>query len=297
MAEEKILVVDNDAGYLRQLVEFLQGHRFTVLSASDAGTSLEIAKRERPDLAVLDISLVDHERPDLDRSGLDLGSALPRDLPKIFLTGFPSVEKAREALKLGLSGVPLAYDFIAKSEGLPALLQAIRFTLAVSPTLKRSLYEAMEAKHWSEMVEMAEQIGPHRSAEHIAAGVASASEQAERDYKQAHDQAAHHHFWALAFAGATMVLVLAVVALAFVRGLEGWTGVSTLFPALTQLLSLLFFRREDNANKRVDKLHAELLRTKDLNELLIACDQLVDPPKRDDLRKQVIERFLIVATT
>lgn len=296
MAGEKILAVDNNSDYLRTLVEFLRVHGFTVLSALDATTAIEIAKRERPDLAVLDIRLYD-DNSDLDRSGLDLGWRLPRELPKIFLTGFPSTEKAREALKPGFNGISLAYDFIEKKEGFDELLRAIIFILALSPTVKQSVYKAMKANHWIEVVEKAGQLGPERSAMQIATGAVSASKQAERDYKQAHDQAAHHHFWALAFAGATMVLVLAVVALAFVRGLEGWTGLSTLLPGLTQSVSLLFIRREDNANKRVDKLHTELLRTKDLNELLIACDQLVDPSRRDDLRKQVIERFLAVATT
>jgi hypothetical protein len=53
-------------------------------------------------------------------------------------------------------------------------------------------------------------------------------------------------------------------------------------------VALLFFRRSDQANERMDRYHRELLELKGLDTLLAACDDLSDEGK-EKCKRNVIE--------
>ncbi len=77
----KILVVDDEAKIVRLVRSYLEQSGFTVVEAGDGQTALIQARREKPDLVVLDLGL-----PGID--GLEVARILrrERDTPIIMLT-------------------------------------------------------------------------------------------------------------------------------------------------------------------------------------------------------------------
>ncbi len=98
-----VLVVDDEPEIVRILRDYLERAGFAVLTASDGATAVEAARRQRPDLVLLDLSL-----PSLD--GLDVARALRRDgeLPIIMITARSEETDRVAGLELG------ADDYVAK---------------------------------------------------------------------------------------------------------------------------------------------------------------------------------------
>ncbi len=104
MANERILVVDDDLSQ-RRLIEFwLKEEGYSVVAASDGNTGLQTFTETSPALVITDIRM-----PGL--SGLDLLGrikALNPDTPVILITAFGAVDDAVDAMKLG------AADYVLK---------------------------------------------------------------------------------------------------------------------------------------------------------------------------------------
>lgn len=101
---ESILIVDDELGIRSSIRMVLEYEGYEVTDAEDGTQALELARRHRPDLVLLDFKM-----PILD--GIDtlqkLKSDYP-DLPVIMLSGHGSISTAVQATKLG------AYDFLEK---------------------------------------------------------------------------------------------------------------------------------------------------------------------------------------
>ena len=104
MANELILVVDDDASQ-RRLVEFwLKEEGYSVVTAPDGQSGLRTFAEKTPALVIADIRM-----PGL--TGLDLLGrikALNADTPVILITAFGTVSDAVDAMKLG------AADYVLK---------------------------------------------------------------------------------------------------------------------------------------------------------------------------------------
>ena len=104
MANQLILVVDDDASQ-RRLIEFwLKEDGYTVVTASDGHAGLQMFTEKTPALVIADIRM-----PGL--SGLDLLGrikAINADTPVILITAFGTVGDAVDAMKLG------AADYVLK---------------------------------------------------------------------------------------------------------------------------------------------------------------------------------------
>jgi DNA-binding response OmpR family regulator len=98
-----VLLVDDEPEIVRILRDYLQRAGFTVLTADDGEAAVAIARRQKPDLVVLDLTL-----PSLD--GLDVARALRRDgeVPIIMLTARTEEADRVAGLELG------ADDYVAK---------------------------------------------------------------------------------------------------------------------------------------------------------------------------------------
>ena len=98
-----ILVVDDEPEIVRILRDYLESAGFTVLTAVDGAAAIIAARRDKPDLIVLDLSL-----PGLD--GLDVARALRRDgeAPIIMLTARTDEIDRVAGLELG------ADDYVTK---------------------------------------------------------------------------------------------------------------------------------------------------------------------------------------
>ncbi len=102
--DTRILVVDDDAGILSMLEDFLSMKGFSVTALDSGRAALETIERQ-----YFDIVLADLRMP--DASGMDVliqAKKLHPDTEVIIVTGFASVESAIEALKLG------GYDYLQK---------------------------------------------------------------------------------------------------------------------------------------------------------------------------------------
>jgi two-component system alkaline phosphatase synthesis response regulator PhoP len=115
---ELILVVDDEKQIVKLARDYLERASFRVLTAGDGVIGLAAARRERPDLIVLDLAL-----PGMD--GLDVCRALRResDVPIIMLTA--RVEETDRLIGLELG----ADDYITKPFSPRELVARVRTVL------------------------------------------------------------------------------------------------------------------------------------------------------------------------
>lgn len=208
------------------------------------------------DLAILDIRLEDDD-DERDVSGFILAREVARTVPKIILTGFPSFEAAREALRPHLDGLPAAVDFVAKSEGPAALLRAVRNALGFG-------------------------------SEWLRTAIDGTAKRLEKDYDDARKQSRMNYIASLIVAGLGILIIFLGAVLA-ISGMLALGIASAVGGIVTEAVTYLFFRRVDVANTRMDRYHAEALQIKRFENLLAACDDLSSPERREACKEKVID--------
>ncbi|MFC1585150.1 sigma-54-dependent transcriptional regulator [Fibrobacterota bacterium] len=115
MEHKKIMIVDDDLSLLRVIDHHLTGAGHNTTAISKPKEAVELLDKEQ-----FDIILCDMKMPDI--SGMDiLKKVHQRDADVVFIviTGYPTVEEAVEAMKLG------AFDFIQKPVDKTHLLRVI----------------------------------------------------------------------------------------------------------------------------------------------------------------------------
>ncbi len=118
MADARILVVDDDKKIVELVTLYLKKDGYQVLAAFDGRQAIELARRQRPDLIVLDLML-----PQAD--GMDVCRILraESEVPIIMLTGRSTDEDKLAGLDLG------ADDYVTKPFNPRELLARIRAVL------------------------------------------------------------------------------------------------------------------------------------------------------------------------
>jgi DNA-binding NtrC family response regulator len=114
-ARPHILLVDDDERLRKAAGKVLAAEGYNVVSAASGREALEVLKQEAVALVVSDLRL-----PDLD--GIALLQQVREILPEaevVMITGYGSIEKAVEAMRLG------AYDFLQKPLDSAALLKTV----------------------------------------------------------------------------------------------------------------------------------------------------------------------------
>lgn len=113
-----ILVVDDEPKIVRLARDYLEKNGFRVLTASDGQSALTIARREKPDLVILDLML-----PVID--GREVCRILRResDVPIIMLTALSEEIDQVTGLEIG------ADDYITKPFSIRALVARVRALL------------------------------------------------------------------------------------------------------------------------------------------------------------------------
>jgi len=113
-----VLIVDDQPDIVRLVRDYLERGGFEVLSAGDGEEALQMARREHPDLVILDLTL-----PRMD--GLDVARALRRDgdLPIIMLTARTEESDRVAGLELG------ADDYVTKPFSAREIVARVRAVL------------------------------------------------------------------------------------------------------------------------------------------------------------------------
>jgi two-component system response regulator RegA len=99
-----ILIVDDDAVFLRVMARSLERHGMHCVTAEDAAQAIESCMESQPDACLLDLKLGADNGLDLIQQLLELQPALRI----VLLTGYASIATAVEAIKRG------AYDYLPK---------------------------------------------------------------------------------------------------------------------------------------------------------------------------------------
>ena len=112
----KILIIDDEQGIRNLLDTLLSRKGYDVVLADSGLKGLELFRRERPDVVVLDLKM-----PEMDGiTVLKQIRILKPDQPVIILTGAGMPEKEHQAHVLGVS------EFVAKEFSLHLLGDALR---------------------------------------------------------------------------------------------------------------------------------------------------------------------------
>lgn len=113
-----ILVVEDDPGLLRFLVQALKVCGYNAASAASAAAARKVIEREHVDLAIIDIGL-----PDAD--GIEFGQRLATEhgIPFIHLTGLTESEAIERAARSG------AITYLVKPVGIEQLTAAVATAL------------------------------------------------------------------------------------------------------------------------------------------------------------------------
>jgi DNA-binding NtrC family response regulator len=140
---EKVLIVDDEKGFLDVLAERMQSRGMEVTTAISAKEALQKMETETFDAIVLDLMM-----PEM--GGIE---ALQRiktknpDAEVILLTGQPSVSKGVEAMKLGAS------DFLIKPADINELTEKIKLAKAhhmivVEKKTVKKMQDTLKTKGW-----------------------------------------------------------------------------------------------------------------------------------------------------
>lgn len=124
MKKVTILLADNDPDFLKARQKILQAEGYEVVLASKPEDAVQILQNDDIALAVVDLRLEDDE-DDADMSGLALIRRVAPKIPKILLTGHPTIEVTRRALKGYYDQAPAAVDMLSKSDDPENFLRAV----------------------------------------------------------------------------------------------------------------------------------------------------------------------------
>jgi DNA-binding NtrC family response regulator len=112
----KLLIVDDEVQFLEAIAQRLRKRDFDVYTATNGPEAIELAGREKFDIALLDLKM-----PGMD--GTEVLKVLKKDhgfIEVIILTGHGSLESAVELTKLG------AFDYLPKPYEIDLLIQKLK---------------------------------------------------------------------------------------------------------------------------------------------------------------------------
>ena len=112
----KLLLVDDEEGYVSVLAKRLSKRNFQVKTALSGSEAIRILRNESFDLAVVDLKMEDMDGIEV----LKVFKVMEPQMPVIILTGHGSETAAREGIEYG------AFDYLVKPCDLSELVVRIR---------------------------------------------------------------------------------------------------------------------------------------------------------------------------
>jgi DNA-binding response OmpR family regulator len=112
----RILLVDDEEGFVDVLAKRLSRRNFTAATAYDGGQAVRLLRRADFDIAVLDLKMEGMDGLEV----LKIFKVMAPDLPVVILTGHGCLSSAEEGLRSG------AADYISKPYDFNELVKKIR---------------------------------------------------------------------------------------------------------------------------------------------------------------------------
>jgi len=140
---EKVLLVDDEKDFIEALGERMENRGMNVSTTTSAKDAIKRVEEEAYDAIVLDLQM-----PEMD--GIEALKAIKKinpDMQVILLTGYATVEKGIEAMKLG------AMDLIEKPADIETIAEKIKKAQAnkiilVEKKPEEKIRKIMSAKGW-----------------------------------------------------------------------------------------------------------------------------------------------------
>jgi len=131
----RIIIVDDHDAIRRGVRQLLENEPYfeVVGEAADGRTALELARKVKPDIAILDYSI-----PEMN--GLDLSHALKRELPRIEILLYTMHDREEIVLDVLQAGVR---GFVLKSEAETHLIQALQALSIHRPYFSGAISDAL----------------------------------------------------------------------------------------------------------------------------------------------------------
>lgn len=111
----RLLLVDDEVGYLEVLEKRIRKRNLDVTTASTGQQAIQLLRRTDFDAAVVDLKMVDMDGIEI----LTIFKKMAPDLAVIILTGHGSEQAAREGIEKG------AFDYLTKPCDLESLLEIV----------------------------------------------------------------------------------------------------------------------------------------------------------------------------
>jgi two-component system, NtrC family, response regulator HydG len=135
---KKVLIIDDDPTFLMMLKNFLEKKGFIARGGISANDALNILKKERFDIILLDFKLP-------DKNGIDLLKDIKEinlEVPVLLMTSYADIKTAVTAIKMG------AYDYVSKPVNIDEILSTINGALKKQESAESS-GEPKEVPHRS----------------------------------------------------------------------------------------------------------------------------------------------------
>lgn len=156
----RVLIVDDDADYADTLKLGLERYGFkVVIESNHAEASAHLTKHTQIpyDVILIDVRLID-DKDAGDISGITLAKDIKASIPKIILSQHDTLEYVRQALATNPEGKSAAFTYVSKSEGHPAIVNAIRQVIKIQDLLQTKVSE-LDARLKSNYQDVARQSG------------------------------------------------------------------------------------------------------------------------------------------
>lgn len=289
MSTKKILFADNNPRFINVRKEFLEEKGYKVIPATNPAEAKRIIDHQSPDLAIIDIRLIDDDNEN-DVSGILLAKESNPDVPKIILTGFPTWELVKETLGPQVDGLPFAVEFISKKEGPEALLSAIEWQLYYSD-FRTNILSTFNVPNLMALPQHIECLSPEETSSRLYKSFEDTSEQLTKYRDQENVRASQYHAWGLRMAIGGMALILISVIFTLVKQLAP-TNLSLISAAISEAASALFFYQQNQAHKRVSFYIEQLHELNKVGNLIAVCDSLASRADREEYKKKIINKLI-----
>ncbi len=288
MTSQIILMADNNPDFLEVRREFLEDVGYTVITAYNPSDAENILKRGGVDLAILDIRMLDDD-DEQDTSGLEIARKFGQALPVIMLTGYPTWEHVKAALEPNLNGLSPAVDFIAKSEGPLAMLQAVNLTLMV-PRFKRNVLDEFNAETTQAFHDSLRCEEPEDLTEKFKKSLERTEQDLLQFRQELFRQSERYQEFAIRMGllGIGIILVGAFLVFFEIMHLAVLSGVASI---VSEAISILFIRRAVQSSRHVDQQYRKLQEIYQASHLISICDTIKRKSKRENTKIMVIEKL------